>query len=46
MSSYPTVLAFVFEGWAVGFAFAVCFHYAAKVFFSPKGIFRNWISPI
>jgi len=42
---YLTVLAFVFEAWAVGFAFAVSFHYAAKVFFSPKGIFRFWSGP-
>lgn len=43
--SFSTALEFIFYGWAIGFAFAVSWHYAAKVFFSPKGIFSFWSGP-
>lgn len=45
MTSYATVLQFVFEVWSLGFTFAVVLYYAAKFFFSPMGFFRYWSGP-
>jgi hypothetical protein len=45
MSSYVDVMQFIFHGWSAGFALAVSVHYAAKVFFSPKGVLKFWSGP-
>jgi len=45
MGVYPDLLAFIFEGWGVGFFLAVALHYVSKFFFAPKGVFRDWAGP-
>ena len=43
--SYADVMQFIFHAWSFGLAFAVSLFYAAKFFFSPKGIWRFWSGP-
>lgn len=40
--TFSTLLEFLFYGWAIGFAFAVSWWYAAKAMYSVKGIYKDW----